>query len=169
MNIEKLKSVVKYLISHKKTPQVATSMKAFNEARLLVATKARKILESSFELIQSLRKAISVTQIQAVPQHVVCCVSKEKLINRTGVTIIIKQDNSEQKIFCIHSRFVDACYQLFISSHFDLHIKSHFKSWCSDQPWWIPGDYSEKVIQKYISYNNQRNLKLLLIQLNQHT
>lgn len=168
MNIEKLKFVVKYLISQKKTPHVAMAMKAFNEARIVVANNSRNILQESDELIQALRKANSVTQIQTVPTGISCCVSNEELIDRTGVSLIIKQSDSQQKIFCIHSRFVDSCYQLFISSHFDLHIKQHVRKFLSQQSWWIPGDYSDSAIQKYITYNNNRNLKLLLIQLNQH-
>jgi hypothetical protein len=168
MNLEQLKIVLKYIICKKKTgTNTAAAMKAFNEARLIVATKAREVLCNSDDLIQCLRRATSVQQIQAVPHNVTCCVSGETLIDRTGVTIIVKREKQE-RIFCIHSRFVDMCYQMFITTHFDLHIKHHFQKWCKQQPWWMPGDFSQEVLQRYINFNNNRNLKLLLIQLNQH-
>ena len=169
MNIGQLKTVVKYLINQKKTPHVIQAMRQFNESRCNIANNARKILENSTPLIKNLREATSVSQIQAVPKNVKCIVSNETLSDRTGITLIVKKSQNTQTVFCIHSRFVDACYQLFLSSHFHLHIRSHFEKWCQQQSWWIPGDYSEKTVQKYIDYNKQRNLKLLLIQLNQHT
>lgn len=169
MDIEKLKVVIAFIVGHKKTPNTAAAMKAFTEARVTVARKAINILSGSEKIVISLRNATSVQQFQAVPDKVQCCVSGEPLFDRVGVTLIIRETDKTQKIFCIHSRFVDACYQMFISSHFDLHVKQHFQTWCSQQPWWMPGDFSPKVMQKYITYNNNRNLKVLLIQLSQHT
>ena len=168
MDLDKLKIVVKFIICRRKTSNTVSAMKAFNEARLVVATKAKQILDDNNDLIQCLRKTTSVQQIQAVPANVQCCVSGETLIDRVGVSLIVKND-SQQRIFCIHSRFVDACYQMFITAHFDLHIRHHFQKWCTQQSWWIPGDFSNNVLQRYIEFNNQRNLKLLLIQLNQYT
>lgn len=169
MNIEQLKIVVKFLIGQKKTPHVVTAMRTFNETRYHIANNARKTLEDKRKIITCLREATGVTQIQAVPENVKCSVSGETLNDRTGITLIIKKTSSEQTVFCVHSRFVDACYQMFITSHFDLHIRQHFQKWCTQQSWWVPGDASDKTIQRYIQFNNERNLKLLLIQLNQHT
>lgn len=168
MDLEKLKIVVKFIICQKKTSNTVSAMKAFNEARLIVATNAKQVLEDNEDLIRCLRKTTSVQQIQAVPKDVQCCVSGETLIDRIGVSLIVKNE-SQQRIFCIHSRFVDACYQMFITSHFDLHIKQHFQKWCTQQPWWVPGDFSNSVLQRYCNFNNKRNLKLLLIQLNQYS
>ena len=126
MDLEKLKIVVKFIICQKKTSNTVSAMKAFNEARLIVATNAKQVLEDNEDLIRCLRKTTSVQQIQAVPKDVQCCVSGETLIDRVGVSLIVKNE-SQQRIFCIHSRFVDACYQMFITSHFDLHIKQHFQ------------------------------------------
>ena len=169
MNLNKLKTVTKFIISQKGNVQVASAMRTFNETRYEVAAKARETLIHSTKLITALRKAVSVTQIESVPENTQCCVSKEKLVDRIGMTLLIKMEDSKQAVFCIHSRFLDSCYQLFISSHFPLHIRQHFSRWCSAQPWWVPGDYSDNAIKRYLEYNNERNLKLLLIQLKQNT
>ena len=168
MNINQLKTVVKFLISQKKTASVVSAMRKFNEARFIIANNARQTLGNKNNFITKLREGTSVNQIQAVPDHVKCTVSDEILNSRTGLTLVIKDTRGEESVFCVHSRFVDACYQLFIISHFDLHIKSHYQKWLSNQAWWVPGDFSEKTVQRYIQYNNERNIKLLLIQLKQN-
>lgn len=166
MDLKKLSQVVSYLVMGERTPYLATAMNAFNQVRINMASVSRETLKHNEGLISKLRKAESVRQVSAVPDHSLCAVSGEALTNGNGLLLIMEVDKKQVAV-CIHTRFVDAAYQMFLASHFDQHIIKVFEKWCKTQIWYVPGQKYPGALKKFLEYNRKSNLKSLLIQLNE--
>lgn len=163
MDLKRLTQVILYLVDGRRTPGLAMSMNIFNEMRSNMAAAAFKTIKNK-KLTQQIRKADAVKQISTVPERAVCAVSGETLTDNNGILLILEIDR-ENKAVSIHSRFVDATYQLFLASHFDQHIIRFFTNWCKTQMWYIPGRKFSEAPTKFIEYNRQSNVKSLMVQL----
>ena len=166
MDLKKLCQVVTYLVKGERTPYLATAMNAFNQVRMNMASVSNNTLKHNKTLVHNLRKAESVTQIQAVPENATCVVSGEALTNNNGLLLIMDVDKKKVAV-CIHTRFVDAAYQMFLASHFDQHIIKFFEKWCETQSWYVPGLRHPDALDRFIKYNRESNLKSLLVQLSE--
>ncbi len=164
MDIRGMEFVVKYLIMGYTTVAVATNMRKFNTLRAKIATDARNVLHDQL-LTTQLRNAEEVIQILCVPKQVKCIVTGDTINDRNGATLILTSGMGDKSIFCMHRRFINDAYRLFIASHFDKHIIQHFHDWCYRQPFYIPGAVDSFIMNKYIEYNNKSNIKALLLQL----
>lgn len=163
MDLKRLTQVILYLVDGRRSPGLAMSMNIFNEIRSTMAAAAFKTIRNK-SLTQQIRRADAVKQISAVPEKAVCAVSGEMLTNNNGILLILDIER-ENKVVSIHSRFVDAAYQLFLASHFDQHIIRFFTNWCKSQAWYVPGRKFKEAPQRFIDYNRQSNVKSLMVQL----
>lgn len=163
MDILELEMVVKYLIGGFLFSGTPTCMRKFNSARAALATAAKNVLNLP-QLVTELRQASGVEQLFSVPDKTLCCITNEALNRQNGATLLLDTPLGKV-IYCMHKRFIPHAYRLFILSHFDEHIVQQYHLWVNEQRSIVPGDVTQKTIQKYIDYNNKSNLKSLLLTL----
>ncbi len=129
MDFDTFQMVVLYQIQarslkHFFTPSIDT-INAVKEYNTLRAKAAKQKALASTELNNSLRRGHKIVQINTVPPHTKCCISKQVL--NSGKTLIIHDENI--KLYCVHQRFVNQVHNYYSIVHFDEEMFKFFKDW----------------------------------------